>query len=112
MAQKLSIAAEIDQPVVDKESEHIAKRYDDLSASVEDRGDRLGKVIAKSEKYHASLVPVEELFTKVEQAVSKQSPYGADVEQAEGELEVVKVRLKKELVCSDLTKLSFPRFPQ
>ena len=92
MAKQVNTAAEIDQPVVDKEAEHLAQRYDDLTANTEDKEGRLSRLIAKSEKYHATLGPVEELFTKVEQAVSKSSPFGADVEQAEGELEIVKVK--------------------
>ena len=71
----------------------MAKRYDELTVELEDKEGRLGRLIAKSEKYHKALAPVEELFTKVEQAVSKSSPFGADVEQAEGELEIVKVKI-------------------
>ena len=95
LAKELTTAAEIDQPVVDKEAEHLTKRYDDLTVDIEDKEGRLSRVIAKSEKYHAALAPVEELFTKVEQAVSKSSPFGADVEQAAGELEIVKVKSNK-----------------
>ena len=93
LAKELNTTAEIDQAVVDKEAENLAKRYDDLMVDLEDKEGRLGRLIAKSEKYHAALAPVEELFTKVEQAVNKSSPFGADVEQAEGELEIVKVKL-------------------
>ena len=92
MGETLTTAAETDQSVVDKEAEHMAKRYDDLVVAVEAKEDSLEKLFAKSEKYHASLAPVEELFTKVEQAVSKESPYGDDVEQAQGELDIMKVR--------------------
>ena len=73
----------------------MTKRYDDLTIDIEDKEGRLTRLIAKSEKYHATLAPVEELFTKVEQAVSKSSPFGADVEQAEGELEIVQVKYEK-----------------
>lgn len=95
MAKDLTTTAEVDQPVVDKEAEHLAKRYDDLTVGIVDKEGRLSKLKAKSEKYHAALAPVEELFTKVEQVVSKQSPFGDDVEQAEGELEIVKVNIAK-----------------
>lgn len=91
LAKDLNTEAEIDQPVVEKEAELLAKRYDDLTVVIKDKEERLSRLIAKSEKYHATLAPVEELFSKVEQAVSNQSPFGADVEQAEGELEIVKV---------------------
>ena len=70
----------------------MAKRYDDLTVDIEDKEGRLSRLIVKSKKYHAAIAPVEELFTKVEQAVSKSSPFGADVDEAEGELEIVKVK--------------------
>lgn len=93
LVKQLNTAAETDQEVIAKKSEHLAKRYENLTVDLEDKEGRLSRLIAKSEKYHAALAPVEELFTKVEQVVNKSSPFGDDVEEAEGELEVVKVKL-------------------
>lgn len=91
LCKSLDNTVEADQAVIAKEAEHLAKRYDDLVVSIDEKEEKLSRLISKSEKYHATLAPVEELLTKVEQAVNETSPFGGDVEQAEGELEIVKV---------------------